>query len=146
MIETPYAETYHYEKRYKYPHMKPEDVAIWERFIEAYPDAYERCQYDVMVGSDPEFIDELDAQVGGDSWKLYQKKIDVLGMRDGAADIIELKPRAGAAAVGQVKMYKKMFMKDYKPTVEPKMVIITNEASLDFREFARDEGVLVTVV
>jgi hypothetical protein len=145
-METPYSETFPYGKLPKYPHMKPEDVAIWERFIEAYPDAYDRCQYDVVVGSDPEFIDELDEKVGGDSWKLYQKKIDVLGIKGEKLDIIELKPKAGPAAIGQVKMYKKLFTKDYTPPTEPKTVVITNEAGLDLREFAKEEGVLIAVV
>lgn len=145
-MTTPYAETFKYEKRYYYPHMKPEDIAIWERFIDAHPDMFDWVQYDVVCGSDPDFIDEMDEKIGGDSWKLYQKKIDVLGIKDEQLTIIELKPKAGAAAVGQVKMYKKLFTHDYNPPIEPLIMIATNEASPDFREFAKDEGVEVVVV
>lgn len=139
-------ETFSYEKRYWYPHMKPNDVAIWERFIANYPEAYDYCQYDVLVGSDPEFDTTVTPDTGGDEWKLYQKKIDVVGLKGEDITIIELKPKAGASAVGQIKMYRRLYIKDYSPAKAPDMVIITDEISPDTREFARDEGVKIIVV
>lgn len=145
-MTTPYAESYKFEKRYKYPHMKKEDIAIWERFISKFPNAYVSCQYDVPVGEEKEELAGEHEEIGGESWKLHQKKIDVVGYAPNSIDVAELKPRAGAAAVGQVKNYKRLFIKDYTPPLEPRAVIITDEASQDFRDFAREEGVVVIVV
>ena len=39
-----------YGKLSKYPHMKPEDVAIWERFLLDYPEYFDTVDYDVSVG------------------------------------------------------------------------------------------------
>ncbi len=145
-METPYVEIYKFEKRYKYPHMKPEDVAIWERFIDKFPGSYVSCQYDVPVGSEPEDIAKAHEELGGESWKLSQKKIDVVAFAPSQINIIELKPSAGAASVGQVKNYKRLYLKDYAPALEPVALIITNEATQDFRDFAREEGVVIIVV
>jgi len=145
-MHTPFAEIYKFEKRYKYPHIKPEDVAIWERFIDKFPDSYVSCQYDVPVGSEPEDIAKVHEELGGESWKLNQKKIDVVAFAPNQINIIELKPRAGAASIGQVKNYKRLYLKNYSPPLEPVAIIITDEATQDFRDFAREEGVRVIVV
>lgn len=143
-IEVP--ETFPYEKRYWYPHMKPNDVALWERFIYLYPDDYDFCQYDVLVGSDPDFDTTVSPDTGGDAWKLYQKKIDVVAFKGDRIDIIELKPRAGASAVGQVLMYKKLYIKDYTPPSRPRCIIITDDVKTDTLEFARENGVRIITV
>ena len=93
---------YEYEKRYWYPNMRPEDVAIWERFIEAYPEAYTQVSYDVLVGSPPQFDTQVGDHPASDDIRLYKKKIDVVGYKPGLVHIIELKPNAGASALGQV--------------------------------------------
>ena len=139
-------ETFIFEKRYWYPHMMPEDRAIWERFIEKYPDAYDTVQYDVPCGSDPEFNSSVQEEIGGNAIKLYKKKIDVLAFKGDAIDIIELKPKAGASAVGQVKMYKNLYIKDYTPPVTPRCVLITDAANSDVREFAQMENVNLFIV
>jgi hypothetical protein len=139
-------EMFLYEKRYWYPHMMPEDVAIWERFIEKYPTAYDNCQYDVPVGSIPEFDVTVNAETNAGASRLYKKKIDVVAYKDASIDIIELKPKAGASAVGQVKLYKSLWKKEYSSPIEPRAIIITDAVSDDVREFAREEGVLFVIV
>ncbi len=135
-----------YEKRSWYAHMKPNDVAIWERFIDKYKDAYDYCQYDVLVGSDPDFDTTVTEDTGGDAWKLYQKKIDVVGLKGERIDIIELKPNAGASAVGQILMYRKLYKKDYSPPTQPGCVIITDSVKSDVSEFATENNVKIIVV
>jgi len=135
-----------YGKRYWYPHLQPKDIALWERFIEQNPDAYDFVQYDVCVGDDPEFETEMPGMEEGEEWKLYQKKIDVVGFKQEQIDIIELKPRAKASAVGQVKLYKKLYKRDYKPPTGPMAIIITDEMAKDVKEFANEEGVEVIIV
>ena len=106
-------EKFKYEKRYWYPHMGPEDAAIWERFIERYPDAYDYCWYDLEVGTLSEVGQKAAAELGGNTQKLYRKKIDVVAAKDDQFWVIELKPKAGASAVGQVKMYRALLKKEF---------------------------------
>ena len=95
-------EVYEYGKRNWYPHMMPADVAIWERFIEKFPNAYNSVEYDVKVGAIPKFVTEHeDVAIQGQA-PLYARKIDVVGHAGANIDIIELKPNAGMSTLGQV--------------------------------------------
>ena len=134
-----------YGKRYKYPHMGPEDVAIWERFMLANPVAFEQCAYDVPVGSVPEFDTVVSPETGGNAERLYKKKIDVLALIKDVLFIIEIKPNAGASAVGQVKNYRMLFRRDYAPKQALTTAIITDRIRPDLELFAEEERVQLFV-
>lgn len=127
---------FNYEKRYWYPHMKPYDRAIWERFIEANPDKFIKVAYDVCVGTGSPANPIVSEQTGGDVYKLYQRKIDVVAFDDKATHIIELKPEAGPSSVGQVLFYKMLFVEDFKPEFIPRCVIITDKLLPGMARFA----------
>lgn len=133
-------------KRNWYPHMMPEDVAIWERFIEQFPDAYDHCQYDVLVGKAPDFVVNNPDPAMQKQANLYQYRIDVVGFKGDQIDIIELKPRAGTAVLGQINGYRHLYMRDYLPPETPKAVVITNELRPEMLELASVAGVTLVVV
>lgn len=139
-------DTYPYEKRSWYPHMMPEDVAVWNRFIDKFPDAYETCQYDFTVGSVPDFVKADPDADQASMERLYKKKIDVVARIANNIDIIELKPTCNMSTIGQVKGYKHFYVRDVKPAVTPRPVVVCGAASQDVIEFAKDEGVEVIVV
>lgn len=139
-------ENYPFAKRSWYPHMMPLDVAIWERFIDEFPDAYDYVQYDVKVGKAPEFVSEHEDEAMQKQASLYQRKIDVIGFKDGEIDIIELKPNAGTAALGQVNGYRHLYMRDYSPPETPKAVVITDRLLPEMGELAHLAGVQIVVV
>lgn len=138
-------EKYKYEKRSYYPHMMPADVAIWERFIEKFPDMYDEVSYDVKVGNPPEFNTVVNEETGGDILDLYKLKIDVIGYKDNQIDIIEIGPRAGANKVGQVKRYRYFFVKEFTPSVTPKAIVLTDMTDQNTIEFAEVEGVFIAI-
>ena len=135
-----------YEKRYKYPHMKPFDREIWERFIEKFPDAYDTCQYDFNVGDAPPFnpMGDNDEDLNQDA--LYRLKIDVIGHKNGKIDIIELKPKAGPSTIGQVKGYQHLYMRDEESKITPGLIIITDQLMPNMDFLAKQEGVKIIVV
>ncbi|MEK7499289.1 MAG: hypothetical protein AAB649_01645 [Patescibacteria group bacterium] len=139
-------DTYIYEKRNWYPHMKPRDVAIWIRFLEQFPDMYERVQYDVHVGGTPPFDPTVSEERNTDMSALYKRKIDVVGLKGDQIDIIELKPDADASAVGQLLMYRKLYVEDFAPTVAPKLIIVTDKVKPDVLAFAKEMGVFMVEV
>jgi len=126
--------------------MRPEDVAIWERFLLKFPDEYEEVAYDVLVGSPPPFDTNIINGEPTDDVRLYKKKIDVVCYRDGVVDIIELKPRAGAGALGQVLGYVELYQRDIAPSPTPRAVLITDVERLDMRELAEKMRVVLIVV
>lgn len=139
-------ETFSYEKRYWYPHMKPLDQAIWERFISQFPDVYDHVQYDVPVGEVPEHATLPVSDLGGTAEMLYKRKIDVVGFKGDQIDIIELKPSAGLSAIGQVNGYRALYIRDYSPSVVPKAIIITDSVDPDAGHVAHLQGVQIVVV
>ena len=103
-----------YKKQSSYPHMKPCDVEIWNRFIAAYPDAYDSVAYDVPLG-DGRPVEVLVTQNLADGWSILTKcKADVVARKGDDVDIIEVKPRATPAAMGQALHYAHLYARDFK--------------------------------
>lgn len=125
----------------KYPHMKPADVLIWERFIKTNPDEYTSVDYDVLVGTgrrhegaaEPELVDGFEI--------LTKKKIDVVGYRGGFAHIIEIKPNAGPSALGQVISYEILYKRDINQNIPTKSILLTDVIGVDMPLLAKNLGV-----
>lgn len=126
--------------------MKPADINIWESFIEKYPNAYKSCLYDFAVGDPPPFnpLGNDGEDLNQDA--LYRLKIDVVGRTDGQIDIIEVKPNAGPSAIGQVKGYKALFIRDEQPKEKVNMVIITDKLRPNIEYLCKQEGVSIIAV
>lgn len=139
-------ELFKFEKRYNYPHMKPRDVAIWERFISRYPDAYETCQYDFGLGDIPPFMEQTSSPQGQAMRELYKLKIDVLGFKGDTIDLIEVKPEAGASSIGQVQGYVELYKRDEKPTKPVRAVIVTDTLKPNMDFLAQQAGVTLFIV
>jgi len=99
---------FEYKKLLKYPHMKPRDVAIWERFMLKYPDFLDTVIYDYHVGEGADFLPTGTDTPEGRENRLYQKKIDVLGFAPNKIYIAEVKPRADIKALGQAITYEEL--------------------------------------
>lgn len=140
------AKRFKFEIGYWYPHMMPKDIGIWERFIMTYPGYFDECQYDVLVGSVPDFADPAKDPSNAGLDTLYRRKIDVVGWKDGQPYIVEVKPRAGTHAVGQVLGYIQLYERDYKPAVAPKPILLTDTKQEDIQIIADKYGVKLIVV
>ncbi len=140
------ADTVPYGKRYYYPHMKPYDIAIWERFIEQFPDAYDNVQYGVRVGTVPEFVTGHEDPAMQKQAEIYQREIDVVGLKSDQIDIIELKPNASTSALGQVNGYRHLYMVAFTPPETPKAIVITDRLLPDMNFLAEQTGVQMIVV
>lgn len=135
-----------YEKRTDYAHMAPNDKAIWERFIEAYPTAYSQVQYDFRVGDPPPFNTIMDDGADWEQDKLYRKRIDVLGYTDNRIDVIELKPRAGTSTIGQVEAYRELLLRDEMPNYKIGMVIITDFLMPNMEYLCKQKGIQLIII
>lgn len=122
---------YKYEKRYKYPHMKPADVAIWERFLLKFPDEYDSVDYDVAVGTGSRHEGAAETELVDGFELLTKKKIDVVGYKGQTVHIIEVKPNAGASALGQAKSYELLFKRDIDQVSPTRTRLITDTIGND---------------
>lgn len=139
-------EVFKYEKRYWYPHMKPQDIEIWERFIAENPDAYDTCEYDFAVGDAPPFNPLADDGTDLNQDVLYRLKIDVVGKKGGKVDIIELKPSASASTIGQVEGYRDLYLRDTPGVSSAQPVIITDFLRPNMDYLCQQKGVKIVVV
>lgn len=139
-------DVFKYEKGYWYPHMKPRDIEIWERFIDKYPDMYETCQYDFHVGDGPKFDTLLDDGTDTNQDALYRLKIDVVAHKGDTITIIEVKPNATASTIGQLIGYYKLYMRDEEPSKKVELAIVTDKENLNMQYLCKTDNVKLFVV
>ena len=135
-----------YGKRDHYPHMKPADVEIWNRFIDKYPKAYDEVSYDFGMGEGPGFSTLVSPETGGDDLELYLKKADVLGFKGREVDVIEVRPRADMATIGNACCYRKMWHAKFCDRQICQSVIITDSLRANMAFLCKEMGVKIIVV
>lgn len=139
-------ERYKYEKRYWYPHMGPQDIAIWERFIAANPGRFDYCLYDLPVGAGAD-LENSDIE-DGTKFKEYltKYKCDVIAFKDGIPTIIEVKPRAGLGSIGQTINYADLYIEYVDKEARPGMMIVTDELRSDMDWLCENRGIELVVI
>ncbi|KKL26547.1 hypothetical protein LCGC14_2394180 [marine sediment metagenome] len=75
--------------RGKYPHMFPRDVLVWERFLGTFGSLYNEFAYDVRVGEKTWVNPRWEENYKKDAQILSQLRIDAVGFKDSAVEIIE---------------------------------------------------------
>ena len=124
-----------------YPHMFPLDIAIWERFLSAYPDLYNGFDYDVKVGSGTEAAEGTPENYVRMQQILSKYRIDAVGYRSQGIDIIEVKPEAGTVAIGQIVAYVSLYQRDLSPTLPLRGVIVTDRELPDMKHLTAQQGI-----
>lgn len=135
-----------YGHRYRYTHMVEEEVEIWERFMEKFPDRFETVDYDFRVGEGapvPAGAAESHARM---ITMLSQKRIDALTWVDNQPTIIEIKRRVGLSTVGQVIGYKTLFEMNLTNLKKPEVLIVCETISVDDRKVIEVAGIPFEVV
>lgn len=117
---------YEVKKLRKYPHMLPADVKLWERWIDRYPDFFSAVEYDIHVGGTVKRLPWWSDAYKEMASALAARKIDVVGHRPGEVWIVELKPDAGASAIGQLLCYRILYNRKFQPTSSVVLCLITN--------------------
>lgn len=134
---------FEYKLLAKYPHMKPGDVAIWERFIQANPGFFDSVDYDVLIGQGAQFDTTLNTLEGQDVGALYRKKIDVVGYRPGEIWLVEVKPSAQFSALGQIGAYDDLYREEYKPSERAVAALLTDTIGPDVANIAQKWGIIL---
>lgn len=139
-------EIFPYKPRNKYPHMSVADTQIWNRFLAKFPDEYDRVQYDFHVGDPPPFNPLLDDGTDANQDMLYKFRLDVIGHKGEDVDLIEVKPMAGASAIGQITSYKTLYERDEEPKGRVNMVIVTDTLKPNMDFLCTQSGIRLIIV
>lgn len=127
-----------FEKLAKYPHMKPKDVRVWEKFIEQMPGFFEHVDYDFHVGRGLEHLDETDPEN-----RLYQKKIDVVGYNGDNVTLVEVKPIADMRGLGQILVYANLYAKQTPAGAAAQKMVIARTIERETEEAYEEAGIVV---
>ncbi len=133
-------------KLFKYPHMFPLDIAIWERFLDSHGADFLGFDYDVKVGSGTTPIEGLGDKYARMQSILSKFRIDVVGFKRNSIYIIETKPNASASAIGQVDTYTKLYTRDFTPTIPVIGCIVTDNQLPDMDYLTKEKGIEYYVV
>lgn len=128
-----------------YPHMKPADVHLWEKFLQAYPGMFDTCDYDYPIGKGPEWMNTEENELHAKQEILYKKKIDVVAYQNfsGLVWLIEVKPWAGSNALGQIKSYEILFRKEHPEIKNIRLAVVTNKAQNSYNKIYDHMGVRI---
>jgi len=130
----------------KYPHMLPAENEIWDKFLSQRSPPFIDIQYDVHVGDAPEPPANLPDYLKGMFESVYKHRIDVVAQDPDVIYVIEVKPRAGLSALGQVLAYKHLYERDYQPTKPVEMRIVCERKEMNIDEIAEKQGVYIWMV
>lgn len=126
--------------------MFPYDKAVWERFLDKYGSMYEGFYYDVICGKEAQMYPRWDMPYQKDAWVLSQLRIDAIGERAESTDIIEVKPRANMASIGQLLTYKEHYLKDYNPSKPVRMLLVAGDIDPNVIPLTEKQGIVYIVV
>ena len=139
------AETLKYERLDKYPHMRPRDVEIWDKYIALNPEDFMSVRYDVKVG-EPELPGEDISDAVINDWRdLCRWGIDAVAEDEFAIYAIEVKPNATAGALGQAVAYAKLLEIKWKPKKPVIPAVVTDHISDITAQAANAMGVEVWI-
>lgn len=114
-----------------YPHMLALDAELFTLFLLKHGTEYLRFDYDLPVGSGIDPGPDLPVYLRDDFIHLTRKKIDAVGYTSSGVDIIEVKPRAGLTALGQLIAYRDLFKLSYPQFAILKLILITTQINAD---------------
>jgi hypothetical protein len=134
------------EKLHKYPHLMVSDIRIWEQYLETVEYEFKSFEYDVHVGTGIEVNPEWEPAIKLMALSLSEKRIDVVGWVGNVPTIIEVKPSASLAAIGQVLAYRALYVQRFPDRVTPLLMIVTDMESPDMRFLCREFGIKLVVV
>lgn len=125
----------------KYPHMFPEDIAIWERFLDKFAENYNGFDYDVKVGLGTTASEGTPVEYARMQDILSKYRIDCVGYKNSLIEIIEVKPEASTVAIGQIITYLELYRRDLKPKLPVVGVIITDHEYPDISYLTKLKGI-----
>lgn len=137
---------FEYKLLSKYPHMKPADVGVWEKFVKTRKDFFYSVDYDFHVGEGAEFLPTGKKTPEERENRLYQRKIDVVGYKKDETWIIEVKPVADMATLGQILTYRALVAKSKEIKGKIRIVVLCNKIMNEMKDIYSKYNITVVVV
>lgn len=93
----------------QFPHLLPDDIEVWKRFLTHFGHLYDNFDYDVRVGKGrPQPEQELKG-IRKMAVDLSQRRIDAIGNHQRGPTVIEITTGIGFKAIGQITVYPRLY-------------------------------------
>ena len=115
----------------RYPHLLPQDAALWQFHLDHNPDLYSQIYYDVHVGDGRDPGDSFDPHIRRMAIQLSQRRIDAVAYTPQLIYIIEVTATTGLTAIGQLHAYPTLYQARFHPDRPLSPLLITAEFSSD---------------
>lgn len=130
-------------RRVPFPHMGPADTAVWTAALDLKLMPAGEWQYDVRLGGvGADLVD--DEHSHKPMWEtLLRKRVDAVGIIQARPWLVEVKPVASFAALGQVLGYCWLWENEKGATPKPVPVVVCAWEDADLRPIFAAYGVRV---
>ena len=126
--------------------MNSEETQVWERWIDAEGDLWESVQYDVLIGEPSPIPEGADQQTIDMIEALSRSRIDAVLHRPDQICVVEVTPRIGLRAYGQIRAYQRLYIREHGE--EPPVIACVIGASIrpDAQSLLEEDGILISIV
>lgn len=114
-----------------YPHLLPDDIAVWQQFLAQHNHEYQYFDYDVPVGEGRDPGPEYSEAIRRMALILSHRRIDAVGHKPNQLDIIEVTTHAGIKAIGQLQVYPILYKETYHPQLRLVPLLVCSDISPD---------------
>lgn len=126
--------------------MSGEDFAIWERWWPAARGDARALYFDVGLGLPDELPRSENAEQLLGWIRNTQKRADVIVVRPGSVDVVELRFNAGLNAVGRLMGYVDLLLDDLPWKLPVRGVLVSNKRDSEVERMLLKLGLLYEVV
>lgn len=114
-----------------YPHLLPEDVPVWERFLKKYGSQFYQIKYDVRVGNGQPLDYPETPNYQKMAIMLTQRRIDAVGYTSAGIRVIEITRIADMKSIGQLKSYPILYREKFDPKAKVEPLLVCEELETD---------------
>lgn len=123
--------------RLRYPGLLPAEVLVLKAWLALHETEYDRFEFNMRLGTGldpgPSYQPEIRAQAIANS----QKRLDAVGFQANQATIIEAKRRGTSSNIGQLELYRHLWLTTYPDAPTPIMILATTAVQTDIVTFAQ---------
>ena len=145
-MPTDLGQTYSLDWRGDPPHMLKVDVPIWYRFLEKYGAPFLKLYYDCLLGGPFLTPEQMKDPYLKDYRLLNSKRADAIAELKDQVWIIEVAKEPGLRALGQVQVYRALWLRDPKIMKPEKVVLVSDRINPDLLDAAGMYGVQTFLV
>jgi len=133
-------------KNRRFPHLLPESILIWERWLSRHADEFDRFDYDVRVGDGRDPGPDFDDNIRQDGLDLSKRRIDAVGFTPNSITVIEITPLADLKCLGQILAYPILYKQTFQTTLPIKTLIVAGHIGTDMMPAIREHHIPYNLV